>query len=168
MLNTSSQGDCPNISGKFLDEGEFGEYSYPEYKASLSHRLFGELNRLFGYLDMEDSDGIIIARPTHVLFSQNGNKEIKISVLKNDKEIYSILLDKTQNQFQCKKGYVKFSTSDFLHSGGVLLKTKLALYLVVSENYLTIKCQESSTGMMFFIPIVLRNTSWLRFKQIHK
>jgi hypothetical protein len=155
-LNSSPQGDCTNISGKFMDKGEFGGCS--EYKASLSHKLFGHLVYKMN---------ITLNEATHVLFSQNNNEKIKVTVLKNDKEIYSKLFEKTQNQFECEEGFVKIPINVFLNMDGVLAKEWITLYLVKSEDYLTIKSKNSTVGMMFFIPAVATSTSWLRFKQIH-
>lgn len=144
-LRLSADSACPDVSGRFRDQGERANSNF---KPSLSYQLLRSYSQ-----KAAETVEIKFVDPTvlHIRVF-NGAELIAESVLSSNK-----------GEFQCANGFVVIKKGEFINREGVFGGEKWTFSLAPSGNALVVKENDSAIGTMLLFPVAGTSTSWSRF-----
>jgi hypothetical protein len=154
-LSLPLEGKC-DISGTYVVRSE-GATDYP-YRPFLDWCLFPEhlARKLTGHA----------IHATHATLSQNGDESIEFTAWKNDRKVASGSLVAKDGDYTCENGWITIKGSRL---GTEVLVTGKEWYtrrFVKSGGSLIVKSESEVAAAIVVIPFVVRNSRWLRFKEI--
>ena len=135
---------CSNITGTYVNKGVLIQ---SRYSPLLSNIL------------LDSSKDISLIK---LLLN---DKKLIITGYSNNKLIKSKELDINENNLSCKDNFWTFEIDEIINKGGVLAKQWDTYFLSKTNEGLVIKKKSTASGLMFLIPIIGSDSTWILFQK---
>jgi len=145
----SSNTACPNIDGKYLNEGEGKD---PQYKPTLAWYLFRQ--------------SAPWKETTHVSFTRKTDASVEVILWNGNKKLFQRDLRTDEKEVSCQEGFLKINTREYVSDGGALGKEWSVIGLARSQDYLVVRNESGAVGLFFLFPVAGTATDWYRFRAI--